>query len=60
MKRFNDEASLPYVWVSMYQESDFYTEYLKGKTVYLPLEALTDLMDVLTEVDEECEKRKIG
>lgn len=59
VKRFNDDEALPNVWVQMYQESDFYTGYLKGKTVYLPLEALYDFIDQLTEVSEECDKRKI-
>lgn len=59
VKRFDDEEALPNVWLQMYQESDFYTGYLKGKTVYLPLEALYDLIDQLTEVSEECERRHI-
>ena len=53
-----DEA-MPYVWVQMYQESEFYTGYLKGKTIYLPLEMLYDLIDGLNDLSEECDKRKI-
>lgn len=59
VKRFDDDEALPYVWVQMYQESEFYTGYLKGKTVYLPLEMLYDLIDGLTDLSEECDKRKI-
>ena len=55
VKRFDDEEAPPCVWVQMYQESDFYTGYLKGKTVYLPLEALYDLIDGLTDLSEECD-----
>ena len=36
VKRFDDDEGLPFVWVQMYQESEFYTGYMKGKTVYLP------------------------
>ena len=59
VKRFDDDEGLPNVWIQMYQESEFYTGYLKGKTVYLPLEMLYDLIDHLTELSDECEKRKI-
>lgn len=59
VKRFDDDEALPFVWLQMYQESDFYTGYLKGKTVHLPLEALYDLIDSLSDLGEECDKRGI-
>ena len=59
VKRFNDDAAMPYVWISMYQESEFYTGYLKGHTAYLPLEMLYDLIDNLTELSETCDRLKI-
>ena len=59
VKRFDDEEAPPCVWIQMYQESDFYTGYLKGKTVYLPLEMLYDLIDGLSDLSEECDKRNI-
>lgn len=59
VKRYDDDAAQPYVWITMYQESEFYTGYLKGKTIYLPLEMLYDLIDNLTELSDECDKRKI-
>lgn len=59
VKRFNDDDALPFVWLTMYQESERYTGYLKGKSVYLPLEMLYDLIETLQAVDEECEKRHI-
>lgn len=59
VKRFDDDEALPHVWVQMYQESEFYTGYLKGKTVYLPLEMLYDLIDGLNDLSEECDKRHI-
>ena len=59
VKRYDDDEALPFVWVQMYQESDFYTGYLKGKTVYFPLEMLYDFLDAMNEVDEECDKRHI-
>lgn len=59
VKRFDDDEAQPNVWIQMYQESDFYTGYLKGKTVYLPLWTLCDLIDGLTDLNDECEKRGI-
>lgn len=59
VKRFDDEEGLPFVWVQMYQESEFYTGYMKGKTVYLPLDMLYDFIDSLTDLSEECDKRGI-
>lgn len=59
VKRYDDDEALPFVWVQMYQESDFYTGYLKGKTVYFPLEMLYDFLDTMNEVDEECDRRHI-
>lgn len=59
VKRFDDDEAVPHVWIQMYQESEFYTGYLKGKTVYLPLEMLYELIDGLTDLSEECDKRKI-
>lgn len=59
VKRFDDDEAQPHVWVQMYQESDFYTGYLKGKTVYLPLEMLYDFIDGLNDLSEECDKRGI-
>lgn len=59
VKRMNDDEGLPFVWLQMYQESEMYTGYLKGKTIYLPLEMLYDLIDNLNDISEECDKRNI-
>ena len=59
VKRYDDDEALPFVWIQMYQESEFYTGYMKGKTVYLPLEMLNDLIDGLDDLNEECEERHI-
>lgn len=59
VKRFDDDEASPFVWVQMYQESDFYTGYLKGKTIYLPLEMIYDFIDSLTDLSEECDRRGI-
>ena len=59
VKRYDDEEALPFVWVQMYQESEFYTGYLKGKTIYLPLEMLYDFIDALNDLSEEADKRHI-
>lgn len=57
--RFDDDEAKPHVFVQMYQESDFYTGYLKGKSIYLPVESLADLIDMLDSIREECEERGI-
>lgn len=60
VKRFGgDDENAPMVYMQMYQESEMYTGYLKGKTCYFPLEMLYDIKDALDVVDEECEKRHI-
>lgn len=59
VKRYNDDDGLPYLWCQMYQESEFYTGYLKGKTIYLPLTELDTLRDHLDEIANECELRGI-
>ena len=60
VKRNDDDyVNNPMVYLQMYQESEKYTGYLKGKTVYLPLESLYDLIDNLTELSEECDRRHI-
>lgn len=60
VKRFDDDdEALPHVWLQMYQESEFYTGYLKGKSVNLPLDMLYDLIGNLNDISEECDKRGI-
>ena len=59
VKRYDDEEAKPMVWISMYQESEFYTGYLKGKTIYLPLEMLYDFIDALNDLSEEADRRHI-
>ena len=59
VKRYDDDEAKPFVWVQMYQESEFYTGYLKGKTIYMPLSALFDFIDSLNDIGDECEERGI-
>lgn len=60
VKRYeDDDENAPTVYIQMYQESDFYTGYLKGKCVSLPIEMLYDLIDHLSDLSEECDKRNI-
>ena len=59
VKRFDDDEALPMVYIQMYQESDFYTGYLKGKTVYLPLDQFDTLIDGLQDLFDEVETRGI-
>lgn len=60
VKRFQgDYENAPMVYMQMYQESEFYTGYLKGKTVYFPLEMLYDMMDRLNDISETCDEKGI-
>ena len=55
VKRYDDDEASPFVWMTMYQESDFYTGYLKGKSVHFPLKnALSDVIGYLVELEEKC------
>lgn len=57
VKRFqNDDENAPMVYMQMYQEAESYTGYLKGKTIYFPLEMLYDMMDNLTDISEKCDE----
>lgn len=58
VKRFDGDDENPLMaYIQMYQEAPNYTGYLKGKTVYLPLGALTDFIDALVDTSEECDRR---
>ena len=59
VKRLNDDAGLPHIFIQMYQESPFYTGYLKGKSIHLAVDSLQDLIDELSDLGEECEKNNI-
>ena len=59
VKRYGeDEINAPEVYLQMYQETDFYTGYRKGGS-HFPLESLYDIIDLLTEVSEECDEHHI-
>ena len=59
VKRYGeDEVNAPEVYLQMYQESEFYTGYRKGGS-HFPLEMLYDIIDLLTEVSEECDEHNI-
>lgn len=58
VKRFGDEG-LPYVHFSTRVESEVYNGYKKGKHISFPLEFLYDFLDLMNEVDEECDKKHI-
>lgn len=54
VKRYEgDEENAPMVYIQMYQEAESYTGYMKGKTVYLPLEMLYTLIETLTDSSEQ-------
>lgn len=57
--RLNDDEGLPFVWGTMYQESDFYTGYLKGTQIRFPLEMLYDVVDTLNDISDICDEKKI-
>lgn len=54
--RSNDEEGLPMCQISTYQESDFYTGYLKGKSITLPVSEIASLTDTLGDIEDQCER----
>ena len=58
VKRFGEEG-LPYVHFSTRVESEMYNGYKKGKHISFPLEFLYEFLDLMNEVDEECDKKHI-
>lgn len=54
--RINDEEGLPVCQVSTYQESNFYTGYLKGKSITLPVSQLATLVEALSDAEDQCER----
>lgn len=54
--RTNDEEGLPVCHVSTYQESEFYTGYLKGKSITLPVTEIASLVEALSDVEDQCER----
>lgn len=59
VKRYGeDDENAPEVYIQMYQESDFYTGYRKGGS-HFPLELLYDIVDLLSELSEECDEHNI-
>lgn len=59
VKRADDEEALPMCYIGTYQESDFYTGYLKGKTVCLPINELSSLIEVLSDLEEQCNRENL-
>lgn len=60
VKRYENDEENPYMCqITMAQESERYTGRLKGKTIYLPIESVMDLIDTLSEVLDECEEKDI-
>ena len=59
VKRYDDEEAKPMVWINMYQESEFYTGYLKGKSVHFPLNELSDVIGYLVGLENLCLEKHI-
>lgn len=60
VKRFDgDDENAPFVQITMAQESERYTGRLKGKTIYLPVGSVMDLIDSLSDTLDECEEKDI-
>lgn len=53
--RANDDEGLPVCQVSTYQEAEFYTGYLKGKSITLPVTEIASLVEALSDLDNQCE-----
>lgn len=52
--RSNDEFGLPMCQISTYQESEFYTGYLKGKSITLPVSEIATLTETLSDLEDQC------
>ena len=60
VKRYGgDDENAPEVYMQMYQESEFYTGYRKGRCVHFPLEELYDVIDSLSDLSEKCDEKGI-
>lgn len=59
VQRYDDEECAPNVYVQLYQESDMFTGYLKGKEINFPLDQIYNVIDTLSDLIEECDKREI-
>ena len=59
VKRFDDDEAPVCAFIQMYQESERYTGYMKGKSIHLPIEMLYDLIENLQEVSDECDENGI-
>ena len=53
--RSNDDEGLPMCQVSTYQEAEFYTGYLKGKSITLPITEIASLVEALSDLENQCE-----
>ena len=56
VKRNDADNGLPYLYISMYQESEFYTGYLKGKTNCIPVSEIPTLAGHLKDLYNEAQK----
>lgn len=48
----------PTVYIQMYQESEFYTGYLKGKNVSFPVKSIYEVLMNLNDIVAMCEDNK--
>lgn len=57
VKRFDDDESPVSCFLQLYQESDKYTGFLKGKSVHFPITALDSVIKELQGVSDVCKTR---
>lgn len=59
VKRVDDDEAPACCYLQMYQESEYYTGYLKGKNIHFPIEMFSDVIERLQDASDECERRHI-
>lgn len=59
VKRWDDDEAPACCFMTMYRESEAYTGYLKGKSIYFPIGMFTDVIEKLQDASDECEERHI-
>lgn len=54
--RNNYDDGRIYFYITMFQDSESYTGYMKGKTVYFPITKLDDTIGLMCEAIRKCEE----
>lgn len=56
VKRNDSDFGLPYIYLAVWQDSERYTGYLKGKSTSLPVSEVPMLQSILKDFYEKCRR----